>query len=351
MNLKLISALTLSGFLAFVTVDCSNKATESEKLRSVILTSPVTAGTTTSTEYSGVIEEGRSTTASFMADGKILKILVKEGDRVRKGQLIAVLDDKDYQIGASQLKTQFDQMTHEKERMDEMYRRQNIAPNDYEKFIAGYEQLKLQMEMMNNKLEYTKLYSPSNGYVAEKFMEVGELTGAGTPIFKITDDTSLTANVALPVSMYLQRNKIKGASGITPALPDTELPLSIESFTPDAGNNMLYQMKLLIPSKYNATLSPGMNIRVKLNTIVADNEGMEIPVRAIFEQEGKNYVWVYNPSDSTINKKPIVIEGLQKGKAIEVKGLEENDKIVETGVKQLYEGEKVNVAQISDYGL
>ena len=106
---------------------------------------------------------------------------------------------------------------------------------------------------------------------------------------------------------------------------------------------MLYQMKLLIPSKYNATLSPGMNIRVKLNTIVADNEGMEIPARAIFEQEGKNYVWVYNPADSTINKKLIVIEGLQKGKTIEVKGLEENDKIVETGVKQLYEGEKVNV--------
>lgn len=330
---------------------CDKPVTQTDSLRSVLITSPMPIGNSSSETYSGVIEEGKSVNASFMADGKINSMAVKEGDRVKKGQLIATLDDSDYKIGVNQLKVQFKQMTEEKKRMDEMFARHNIAPNDYEKFTAGYEQLRLQIEMAENKLGYTKLYSPTDGYVAEKFMESGELTGAGTPVYKITDDSRLIANVDLPVNAFLNKEKILSAYGYSPAYPDVAIPLTIESFTPDASNNMLYKMKLLVDPKYRANLSPGMNMKVEITSSDGDGAGYLIPVRAIGDEAGKKFVWVYNPGDSAIYKKYVNVVGVPSEKNITVGGLDGNERIVETGLKQLHEGEKVHISKNSDFGL
>lgn len=319
-------------------------------LRSVVLAEVTSLNGDASTNYPGVVEEGASVGAAFMADGKIGNILVKEGDRVRKGQLLATLDDSDYKIGVSQLEAQFRQMTKEKERMDAMFEKHNVAPNDYEKFETGYEQLKLQLEMAKRQLDYTRLYSPTNGYVATRYMNPGELVGAGTPVFNIVDDSSLMASVDLPVGLYLERKKIISASGRVPGV-SARIPLKIISFTPDAENNMLYRMKLSIPEAVVRELTPGMNISVLIETSDNAGAGVMVPSRAIFSEEGKNYVWVFNPQDSTIHKKSITIEGSPSGKKSVVVGLSGGESVVETGVKQLYEGEKVNVLNRKDIGI
>lgn len=329
---------------------CNSDMQEENKLRNVIITQVASLSGSESTTYAGTIEEGANINASFMADGKINKILVKEGDRVYKGQLLAILDDSDYRIGVSQLETQLDQMTKEKERMDAMYKKQNIAPNDYEKFEAGYKQLKLQLDMAKRQLDYTRLYSPADGYIADRYMEPGELTGAGTPVFNIINDSHLKATVDLPVQVYLNRHQIINAKGAVPGI-DAEIPLSVVSFTPDADNNMLYKMKLSIPASFSKELTSGMNISVSLLTDKENTYATRIPSRAIFKSEGQNYVWVLNPADSTISKKTVIIEGIPEGKTSIVKGLSEGEYVVETGVKQLYSGEKVNVLNRTDIGI
>lgn len=333
-------------------VSCSNKKdTKESYLRTVRIITPEIMGDTVSESYWGTVEEGKNVNASFMADGKIKNLYVKEGDRVRKGQLLASLDDSDYEIGVKQLKAQFNQMTEEKKRMDEMFARHNIAPNDYEKFTAGYEQLKLQMQMAENKLGYTKLYSPSDGYVAEKFIEPGELVGAGTPVFKITDDSNLVAEVDMPVNVYLDRKNIQSVTGFSPALKDETIPLKIESFTPDPSNNMLYKLKLLIPSNFSGKLSSGMNLKINIKTLETKGKGIKLQSRSVFNDDGKKYVWIYNPNDSTISKKEIRVIGSPEGQNLIVAGLDGSEEVVETGVKQLYEGEKVLVSNNADFGL
>ena len=329
---------------------CNKGKDEAPALRNVVLTQVSSISNDASTNYPGVVEEGASVNAAFMADGKIMSISVKEGDRVRKGQLLATLDDSDYRIGVSQLETQLAQMTKEKERMDAMFEKHNIAPNDYEKFQAGYEQLKLQLDMVKRKLGYTHLYSPADGYIATKYMNPGELVGAGTPVFNIVDDSRLNASVGLPVSVYLNRENIKSAKGKVPGIGE-EIPLTIVSFTPDPDNSMLYRMKLSIPGSFAKELSPGMNISVWLTT--SENTAAEslVPSRAIFAEEGNTFVWVYNPKDSTIHRKAVTIEGVPNGNNCVVKGLSNGESIVETGVKQLYEGEKVKVLNRSDIGI
>lgn len=334
--------ILLAASLLIALPGCKKNVENINSLRNVILTSPEPISGNESTDYPGIVEEGTSVTVSFMADGKISNLTVKEGDRVRKGQLLASLDDSDYKIGVSQLEAQFRQMSKEKERMDAMFEKHNIAPNDYEKFETGYEQLKLQLEMANRKLGYTKLYSPSDGYIGAKYMNIGELVGAGTPVFNIIDDNRLIASVDLPVNVYLDKNKIQSAKGRIPGIKE-EIPLDVISFTPDADNNMLYHMKLAIPVSTARELTPGMNISVTLQSSEENEVGSIIPSRAIIMDGNGTYVWLYNAEDSTIHKKTVVIKGTPKGKMSVVTGLDNCDELVETGVKQLYEGEKVNI--------
>ena len=339
----------ISGILLLVQ-GCKPETEKEEALRNVVITEVSSLSADGSTSYPGIVEEGSSVSAAFMADGKIGSIMVKEGDRVRKGQLLATLDDSDYRIGVSQLEAQFNQMTKEKERMDAMFEKHNIAPNDYEKFEAGYEQMKLQLDMAMRKLSYTRLYSPSDGYIATKYMNAGELIGAGTPVFNIVDDTNLNASVDLPVSVYLNRSKIRSAKGNVPGI-NVDIPLTMVSFTPDADNNMLYRMKLAIPGSYAKELTAGMNISVCLNVSEDTNSETLIPSRSILAKDGKTYVWVFNAKDSTISRKQVFIEGAPNGKMSVVKGLSGTEIIIETGIKQLFDGEKVNVLNRKEIGI
>lgn len=350
MKKHILISIFVTGALCPFLQSCHNEREDGSTLRNVVLTSVESLKDTETTSYPGIVEEGESVSASFMADGKIGNLLVKEGDRVQKGQLIASLDDSDYRIGVSQLEAQYNQMTKEKERMDAMFEKHNIAPNDYEKFTAGYEQLKLQLDMVRRKLDYTRLYSPANGYISSKYMSEGELVGAGTPVYNIVNDSHLIANVDLPVSVYLKKKSLNGAFGSVPGI-EGKIPLKMISFTPDADNNMLYRMKLSIPPSYSRELTPGMNISVSLELADTQTSDNMIPSRSIFSQDGKTYVWVFNSNDSTIQKHRVEIEGSPIGKMSVVKGLDNNAKIVETGVKQLYEGEKVNVVNRKDFDL
>lgn len=349
MSFSRFSAFSLLSLL-LLSAACSKDAEQTKKLRNVVLCEVSTMTGDAFATYPGIVEEGSSVSAAFMADGKISKILVKEGDRVSKGQLLATLDDSDYRLGVAQLEAQLAQMTKEKQRMDAMFEKHNIAPNDYEKFQTGYEQLKLQLEMARRQLGYTNLYSPSGGYVATRYLNPGELTGAGTPVFNIIDDSKLMAVVDLPVSVYLEKNRIRSAQGSVPGI-GRSFPLSIVSFTPDADNNMLYRMKLTVPASVAGELTPGMNISVMLETSEANAAECMVPSRAIFSQDGQTYVWVYNSQASTISRKPVSIEGSPQGKMSVVKGLSNGESIVETGVKQLFEGEKVNVLNRREAGI
>lgn len=311
-----------------------------ESPRSVVLEETETVGNLTSRNYSGVIEEGKSVSASFMTGGKLVSLRYAEGDRVRKGELLAVLDDVDYQIGVHQLEVQYEQMGAEKARMDEMFARHNVAPNDYEKLLAGYEQLGLQLEMAKNKLGYTKLYAPADGFISYKYKEPGELVDAGTPIYKITDDSSLNAVVDLPVSIYLNRKDISAVNGVAPGITG-KIPLSIESFTPDADNNQLYHMRLNIPKSRVQELTTGMNISVEIAMKNSTAGKSYISSRSIFDVNDTTFVWVFNEADSTLSKKAVKVVGQAHSGKNMVEGLDGSERIVSAGIKHLNEGEKV----------
>ncbi len=291
-----------------------------------------------------VIEEGRSVNAAFKTGGQIKRLTAGEGSYVAKGQVIGYLDDSDYKLQQSQLATQYDQVAAEVGRLEEMHRLKGVSDNDYEKALAGLEQLRLQLDLVNNQLSYTRLVAPVSGYVVERFMEEGEMVGSGTPVFKIVDTRGLEATVAMSAADYARRDKIVSCTGRSELTADTAIPLEIISFIPEGDSNALFKLRLRVPDSYRDRLLPGMNMAVDIVYGLPESKGLtRLPSRALFERGGKTMVWVINQTDSTLAAREVTLSGLSDGRYSMVSGLSGDELIVAVGVHHLSDGMKVRV--------
>ena len=327
-----------------------NTNKEEKFVRSVKLVQPVALGNVSYKSLSGTVKESREISLGFKTGGQIDKILVKEGDFVRQGQTIAMLDQEDYQLGVDDYQIQYDQMKNEVERMKQLYEAKSLNGNDYEKAVAGLEQLRVQLQINKNKLEYTTLKAPVSGYIQTVNYEKAEMVQAGSPIVNLLDVSKIEVEVDIPASLYMQQEKFSGFSCASSLSPNVSHPLTLISINQKASSTQLYKMLLSLTDNHSTKLTAGMNVVVNISLTDAQPNitGFTLPVNSIFSEQEKSYVWVLG-NDSTVSKREIKLQGIDTtGKAIITEGIQGNEQIIKAGVHSLTENEKVHVLPESD---
>ena len=327
-----------------------NTNKEEKFVRSVKLVQPVALGNVSYKSLSGTVKESREISLGFKTGGQIDKILVKEGDFVRQGQTIAMLDQEDYQLGVDAYQIQYDQMKNEVERMKQLYEAKSLNGNDYEKAVAGLEQLRVQLQINKNKLEYTTLKAPVSGYIQTVNYEKAEMVQAGSPIVNLLDVSKIEVEVDIPASLYMQQDKFSGFSCASSLSPNVSHPLTLISINQKASSTQLYKMLLSLTANHSTKLTAGMNVVVNISLTDAqpNTTGFTLPVNSIFSEQEKSYVWVLG-NDSTVSRREIKLQGIDTtGKAIITEGIQGNEQIIKAGVHSLTENEKVHVLPESD---
>jgi RND family efflux transporter MFP subunit len=340
MKNKMMAAALLTGVLCA----CGGGTQQDDYVRSVELTAPMAGQDVLSKSYSGTVHEAHEISLGFKTPGQLKQVFVKEGDRVRRGQLMARLDDADYKLGVEALQIQYDQLQQEVERTRQLYEKKSVSPNDYEKAVAGLRQLGVQLQANKNKLEYTHLYAPTDGVVQAINFSAAEMVDAGTPVFTLLDVSHMEVEASIPVAEYNRRERFTGftctANGHTYAMQKLSL-------TPRADGNQLYQLRLLFQSAPGREVTSGMNVDVHISSAdstAASAANFTLPPCAIFQQEGKDCVWVFNEKDSTVTARQVTLGGLDaEGKVTVADGLKGEDRVVRAGVSALHEGQHVKV--------
>lgn len=308
-----------------------------------VFTPQVSAGGDNVISFPAVVEEAGNISVAFKTAGQLTRLLAKEGDNVRKGQLLAVLDTVDYALGVRQLRVQYGQQKAELERKKQLHASGNLSDNEFERAVAALHQLGLQLQLNENKLRYCHLYAPASGVITKKNFERAEMVDAGTPVYELMDNNHLEVVVDLPVANYLHHENFTSFKGRTAHNPDKEIPLTLLSITPKADNNQLYRMKLMVADGA-ADITPGMNLSVEVAGGGAGSVGAEVPLSAVFESKSGSAVWTVNPSDSTVRLTPVKTSGTgENGTVIVTEGLTPGLQIVRAGAHHLKDGEKVRV--------
>lgn len=322
---------------------CSDGQTELPFVRSVYLTQPEALGKQTTRSFSGVVRAAHEVNLGFKTAGQIARIQVSEGDFVRRGELLAELDDADYRLAVEALQIQYDQLRDEVERTRQLFEQRSVSANDYEKARAGLRQLGIQLQVNRNKLDYTKLYAPTDGYIQKINFSPAEMVDAGTAFASLLDVSHMEVEVDIPTTEYLRHDRFTHyacrAAGI-----EEEFPLHLSSLPPKADGNQLYHLTLNFASRPNQQLTAGMNVEVRItSTDTTRRQGFALPLGAIFLSGNTPSVWVFG-ADSTVRCRSVVLDNTDtEGRAVVIEGLNGTEQVVRAGVSALKEGEKVRV--------
>ena len=329
--------LTLAAAGLLTACGGSDKKTEEAKVRSVMTVTPLSRQESAVKNFSGVVKENSTVSLSFRTPGRIARVLVKEGSRVRRGQLVATLDTKDYQLQVDAAQTQYNQLKNEVERLSKLHEANSIAGNDFEKATSGLEQVRIKLQNAKNQLSYTQLTAPVDGTIQKVNFEPSEMVSAGLPVMDLIDTRSMEVEVNIPAEVYRQLANTTEAYCMAAG---QRYRLHKKSALAKADANQLFMVKYAIDGQLSAGVNVDVYIEIGGSQTVS---GLSIPAHAIFEDGGKTYVWVVEQGD-VVKRHAITTSRVDsEGMAVVESGISASDRVVKAGVKALHDGDKVKI--------
>mgnify|MGYP001498641771 FL=1 len=144
---------------------------------------------------------------AFEIPGKVNNIYVDVGDSVKKGDVLAKLDDREASAQLNQAKAAYELSKQILERFENLRQQGHISVQDLDKAKSDYIIAKSQFEFFEVKLQQTNLIAPFNGIIQSRFLDTGTVTNSGLPILEIIDSNYVEAHISVPV-IYLNDMEI-----------------------------------------------------------------------------------------------------------------------------------------------
>ena len=320
---------------------CSKKEKAAPAIKRVLTETVVNkAGAKTAT-YPGRTKASDEANVAFRVSGTLLKVSVHKGDRVRRGQVIAQIDDRDYRTQLAATEAEYTQIKAEAERVMALYADSVGTANNYDKARYGLQQITQKRQLHRDQLADCVLRAPFDGYVQKVLKDSHETVGAGMPIVKIIADGQTEIVINIPASEYLRRGQFGTFSAHFEVLPDERFPLQLLSIAHQANVNQLYEVRLGIQG-HHPQITPGMSAMVQLTLQSEGTQPVAVPLSAVKREKEVTSVFVYK--DGHVRSTQVELGSPHNDGTVDViSGLEMGDQIVVSGVNTLSDGEAVEL--------
>ena len=207
-----LSRLVTLSLIWLLVAGCGEETQEEEIIRPVRYEQALSSGGNRARTFSGTAQAGAESSLSFKVSGTIQQMPVVVGTQVRQGNLIASLDNNDYLLRKQETLAAVQQAQAQERNAKEIYDRakglyenQNASLSDLEATRAGHDSAVAAVELANTRLElahlqvqYTRLYAPANGAIAQVNVEVNENVQAGQRVVVMTSGDRPEVQLAVP---------------------------------------------------------------------------------------------------------------------------------------------------------
>ncbi|MGO9532196.1 MAG: efflux RND transporter periplasmic adaptor subunit [Syntrophobacteraceae bacterium] len=294
---------------------------------------------------------------SFLVSGKVIEVAPREGDYVKQGQLLAVIDPIDYKLSlqaasaqAGQAKVALNRSQDEYARMKYLYDSRSLAENDFEKFKAAWLSARQQVDQANanqklaqKRLSDASLYAPADGFISRRAIEPGQTASPGVPVFEIVKLDTVEINVGVPeTDIHLVRIG-QTASVTIPALPTESFEGKVRVINVSADPNTRTYMTRIAVSNPAHILRVGMVAEARIQGDKAIDL-VTLPAETILrDPQGATIVFVYYPEQGRVYAKRVET-GVVYGREIAIKsGLSGDEAVVFAGQEKLRDGTIVSL--------
>ena len=278
--------------------------------------------------------------------GLLKNIYVKQGDKVKKGQIIAKISDNGLTDQLEQLKLQRNLAKTTFERQQKLWDQKIGSEIQYLQAETNFKGLEKKISQMRDQEGKTRILAPFDGTIDDVIADIGSNLAPGlTPILRIINIDQMKVSAEIPEIHIPYIKKNKNVKIYVPIL-DTQILGKISSVGNFINpNNRSFSIEIKLINKSNE-LKPNMTVSLEINDYQNEN-AILIPSKDILEDEEGNFYVYKLVTDSNENYKSIKVM-IQKGKSYnnmtEIKsGLKENDLIINDGLRQVEDGQIVKV--------
>ncbi len=309
--------------------------------------------------FSGTAETEVIVNLSFRNSGILTDLNIKLGQEVKKGRLLAKLDNVQaqlaYESAQEQMNSAESQMKTAKlnlERVRNLYEKGVSSLSDYENAknayrtgSAAFESAKRTVGLQKEQLTYGYIYAPEDGFISEVNVELDENIAAGQVVGVLNVGSSMEINLGMPETII---NKVKHDMEVEisfPSIKDTVYHGTVYKISSAVDPvTSTYPVEILMTDE-DEKVKSGMAAEVKFDFYehVEGESKLTVPQQSIGEDGKGRFVFLINAKQDTgvIAKQYVTIGDLTE-EGFEVKdGLKSGDKIATAGLQTLLDGQKV----------
>lgn len=345
-------SLILIAASAFVWQSCNNSEGKNETLAAKTSEIPVRvvelekAGSAPTVETSGFFTTDDETVLAFKTGGIIDKIYVKEGDAVRKGQLLATLNLTEIKAQVAQAKLAYEKAVRDFQRVENLYKDSVATTEQYQNARTGMEVAQRQAEAASFNLSFSEIKAVSNGYVLNKLASEGQVVGPGTPVLRANGAGNGKWKLKVGVSDRQWASVKVGdkANITTDAYPDKVFQAVVSAKAEGTdGITGAFTLELTLKDTPKGLASGLFGKATILST--QEQTMWRIPYDALLDGNGQTgYVFTTNDSKTAV-KTSVVIAGMERDVILIASGLENSDKLIVSGSAYLKSGSPIKIIQ------
>ena len=313
--------------------------------------------------FNGAAKAGNEIELSFRESGVIQQKNVKKGQRVKKGDLIATLDNLEANLNFERAVTEVNSTESSKntakaelDRIKLLYEKGSTplkdyqnAKNNYQTALSQFESAVRNREIQRSRLQYGVIYAPTDGIIARTSGKVNERVQTGHVFAILNAGDQMKVELELPENVINQVNVGLTAKVEFSTLNESSFQgevIEVSPITSDNASTYPVELEIIDPAPQ---IKPGMAAKVTFDLsdqAELNSERLVVPIHAVGEDENGNFVFLIQTEDSKtgIAKKQTIEIGQLTANGFEVKkGLSKGQFIATAGLQSLLDGQKVKL--------
>ena len=323
---------------------CGNKKEEAKKAPIRVKTEIMTTGSSaTGQTYVGIVEENEATAVSFTGMGVVKRVLVREGQAVGRGQLLAVMDDTQARNVLTGAEAQMAQADDALARYTMLHDAGSLPEVQWVEIQSKVAQARSQLAVAKKNLADCRLVAPVGGIIGRQQVKAGETAMPSQAVVTIMDVSRVKVKVSVPEA------EMNAITPHTPSMIEVEAAGKkvsggrIEKGVVADAMTHTYDIRIHIPNS-DRKLLPGMVANVRLMPTAGSGSlgGVSLPITSIQRRaDGSLFVWTVD-NQKTAHRKAVTV-GPSQGNRISIEsGITAGERVVTEGYQKLSEGTKVS---------
>jgi membrane fusion protein (multidrug efflux system) len=296
----------------------------------------------------GSLQSNESVILRPEVSGRISAIGFKDGQAVRKGQMLIALDNALNEAEVAQMKAEYDLALANLKRSEDLASRKFISSSAQDTAASNAQVAEAKLKLAQARSSKMRIVAPFDGVVGIRGVSLGDYVKDGTDLVNVEDVRILKVDFRLPERNLTQIKVGQGIEVVADALPGERFRGLIDAINPriDANGRSLEIRARL--DNTGGKLRPGMFVRVRV--IVGERaNALMVPEEAIVPQGSEFFV--YKVVEGQARRIPVKI-GVRREALVEiVEGLKSGDQVVTAGMRLSRDGQPVRVSPPSTPGI